>query len=790
MRLNIFNSLMGFCVATAAVSCSDALVDNVDMRPVGSEVSDMISFVVAENNNATRGGSFGNRPCGGAFHYSTDGADSLYLNVEVSDFYDDPMTRSSLATSANFFYEGNKFAVYGDMTKSGAENRIGLFNNEKVTCQGNDKTADWTYNNVRYWFPDNTYSFVALYPASVPATSSATSTSSPATNLNYTGNSLSFTYTTPKNYTEIKDFMTATEIRNVTEFKNDPVRFDFHHILSRINIRMKVDANVPGNIVVKKLALSNLPTSANYTITPQAPQAGENSISPYFNETWSDYGYISDATQNPYDFVKNDITIEKGTTYEFFPDKKEGESDGNILLVIPQDIPDNAELTITYNTEGAKTDDKTVPINLKELAANHDGEWKIGKSYTYNFSLKPEFGIEIEGLPEEPIDAHYVIVKNVRVKTPVDNPNMAWDLTMSAKNARTGEVYNKEKVTIVKGTNQTYAEYIKHYNDGYWLDKVANNGVVSEVSARGEINESGTGNEDNLYIFVPENITDDDRIIEIRDSKTDELLGSFTQRHPAWSSSDPNFGWEQSDEGISAQWGFYSKEKIVYVYNNTHSTIFGATTLNRIENMIKDLISQYEAETYVQYSRYNASGGARFWVSIDYSNFANLDISKLPENDGLNSTKYLNGFAGSAYTRSFENALTDLNRITDAKEKAFRPRSGDDPNAVPQKVEDQDITNPMLPFILKKNKYNLNKFKTQIDGKDVSASAPILDKIVWFLPSKNEFGKTPSNVDTPVEPADCWSSTALSDSEHSYSGSSKSHIRKDSMKIRVCRIKD
>ena len=803
---------MGLCVATAAVSCSDALVDNVDMRPVGGE-SDMISFVVANQNNATRGGSFGNRPCGGAFHYSNNGADSLYLNVEVDDFADDPMTRSSLATSENFFRVGNNFAVYGDMTKSGTENRIALFNNEKVTCQGNDNTADWTYKNVRYWFPDYKFSFVAMYPSSVPATSSATSTSSPATNLKYTGNSLSFTYTTPKNYTEIKDFMTATEIRNVTSNINAPVSFNFHHILSRINIKMKVDANVPGNVVVKKLTISNLPTSATYTITPESSTTGSTSND--FNESWSDFGPIPDATQNPYDFVKNEIVIEPGTTYEFFPDKKEGESDGNILLVIPQVIPDNAELIITYNIGG---EDKTVPVNLKELADNHDGEWKIGKSYTYNFSLKPEFGLEIDDLPVEPIDAHYVIAKaHVNAdKIPAGNK---WILTVSADS----KAPDGSDVSVTNELNEFQAL-------GFWIDEILPNETSkSGTNARGTQKLIGTGSSD-VYVFVPENVGDNNRTITLSlyladsngnpsgsalDTKT------FEQYHPAWVG---DFGWEQTDDNQSAEFGFFWDRKVYYWYVYGFSSVENRRN-ERFYNYCKSVIENNKAQKYAEPVKYYhdtktivfvAVNYDRWGIYIDYSHLNNLsDLTDFESknfnyerlnSDGLYVTKSLYTFAGTSITGEFEQVIKSTKKTESGQtnQNAFREAGidssdpiGTPPTAPAAASGDYYPKTPAIGECLRKNRYYLVESDVNDDGLGSKTYSPIIktEDIKWYLPAVDQYKSLPEKVKDDINSGEYWSSTFYISADaksplQSYRGNSSLENRRTELKVRGCRNKE
>ena len=159
MRLNIFKSLFGLCVASMAVSCSnDQVID--DLPPAGGNDSDMISFMVADNN--TRGGSFGNRP--------------------------GLSTRASITTTDNI--EQKSFAVYGDMKAlDSSNNSIVIFNGDEVKHDG----IEWKYSNLRYWFANYDYSFTALYPY--------TENKAAIQNLKYTDNSLSFTYS-PSTYTD------------------------------------------------------------------------------------------------------------------------------------------------------------------------------------------------------------------------------------------------------------------------------------------------------------------------------------------------------------------------------------------------------------------------------------------------------------------------------------------------------------------------------------------------------------------------------------------------------------
>ncbi len=211
--------------------------------------------------------------------------------------------------------------------------------------------------------------------------------------------------------------------------------------------------------------------------------------------------------------------------------------------------------------------------------------------------------------------------------------------------------------------------------------------------------------------------------------------------------------------------------------------------------MIKNLIVQFNADQYVTYKQYWARDGYRYWVKIDYSSFSNLIDSKTNQaianstTNGLQNIKDLNSFAGSAYTRAFEEALLACVRVQDTSAKAFRERKSNDPSDVPNDKIDKEIVNPMLPHILKKNRYNLNKIVEGSGETAFQTMAPAIGEIQWYLPAYGEFDKEPSTVDNSIYRDLSWSSTAVNNSTDAYIGSSAPtpKIRKDNNRIRVCR---
>ncbi|MDE7347528.1 MAG: fimbrillin family protein [Muribaculaceae bacterium] len=335
MRLNIFNSLMGLCVATAAVSCSNEVVDE-NCLPVGSE-SDMISFVVADDN--TRGGSFGNRP--------------------------GSSTRGSVTTSESM--KKNPFAVYGDMTNLDSSNPITLFFKEPVSYNN----SKWTYANTRYWFPNYEYSFLAIHPST--AIPSEGSTNGEITNFDYKGDaSVSFDYTSPSDYSQATDILIAGHRRKYTASTDDKtVVLSFGHIMSRLNFVANLENS---NIEVTGITIEGIVSKAKYSVRPEIISSGNTETSDLTGTLWSEHSGSTNISKNK-NFLPT--TDSQGKLFiSLFPDN-------DPLIVIPQKVTEKLKVVVTYNIGGQK--DETIEGYLDSALL---GSWMAGKLYTYTFTLK------------------------------------------------------------------------------------------------------------------------------------------------------------------------------------------------------------------------------------------------------------------------------------------------------------------------------------------------------------------------------------------------------------------
>lgn len=272
-------------------------------------------------------------------------------------------TRASLVTNTTIRNES--FAVYGDMKlTSSSDTPTVIFDGTEVAYNN----GSWGYANVQYWFPLHTYSFVALHPYSALQTN--------ISDINFGSSNLSFTYNYPDNYSDAVDLLTATHRRSYTTGAGHAVAFDFSHIMARLNFVIKIDQSLGSSVKITHLSLKNIGQSASYSISPAVLQSGETND--YIGGTWTD---PTDKTKTLFDISYDDVAVQSGTSYEFFP------AETNPLLIIPQNVSANVEVEVTFQKDG-DTSPTTASAQLYTTTVTaHNGVWQRGRTYTYTFSI-------------------------------------------------------------------------------------------------------------------------------------------------------------------------------------------------------------------------------------------------------------------------------------------------------------------------------------------------------------------------------------------------------------------
>ena len=157
---------------------------------------------------------------------------NAFVNNGTRSIVDPSFTTTSL----------NDFAVYG-FTQKGQ-----IFNGEKVSKGG---TA-WSYDNVQYWVPGNTYTFGAIAPYSVAGNVSNVTLPTGATKV---GMEVAFTNTD----TDQVDLLHAApaQITGVTPTYTTPVSMTFNHQLSKVKFSFQNSVGVGYNVKVSNVKITD-----------------------------------------------------------------------------------------------------------------------------------------------------------------------------------------------------------------------------------------------------------------------------------------------------------------------------------------------------------------------------------------------------------------------------------------------------------------------------------------------------------------------------------------------------
>lgn len=275
------------------------------------------------------------------------------------------LTRSSKGVGATFV-SGDEIEVYGLQNVNGEAGKI--FNNQLVTNTGQEI---WSYSPVKYWEKNSTYDFYAVYPYAV------------ASSFDFEGRTFSITdFTVANKESDQIDLMIAKQITDHQPF--NVVNFEFSHILSNVNFYYKTsdDFNTEG---IKSVDVISFDVTGLYSKGSFA-QTGWNSNSA-FTGAWT-----ADVTS------LYDMPEVKSAAYSIGNTK--AASLATDLLLLPQQINDNAKLSITfklvYSDDTESIFERSVALNKivgnkvstptqKETLA----KWEPNYRYNYIVSVDP-----------------------------------------------------------------------------------------------------------------------------------------------------------------------------------------------------------------------------------------------------------------------------------------------------------------------------------------------------------------------------------------------------------------
>jgi len=274
------------------------------------------------------------------------------------------------------------FSVYGYNTGATAFSVAAvaaptLMSDQLVTYAG----GKYTYTPLRYWPTDeanNKLSFFAVYPTSVKMANLATAKA---------GNVAFTTADAPASQIDfmVSDIAADMAYSNTNTTTNGLVSLNFHHMLTKVNVKAKGvnDENGTIAVTVKSVTFSGINNAGTLTPSFEAA-ANENNGSTTF--AWSGvtgdktYAYPVDGAVLPTDafaYVCGNANVNSAA-----------------LLMVPQTISSTAKITIVYDytyTPKAELGQPAYTITGNTISGNLSIDamksWFMGKNVTYTFAI-------------------------------------------------------------------------------------------------------------------------------------------------------------------------------------------------------------------------------------------------------------------------------------------------------------------------------------------------------------------------------------------------------------------
>ena len=286
--------------------------------------------------------------------------DNVVVGESPIGFYcSDVWTKAMVSQESDMYNEGFQVYAHAEFDESGE-----IFDfNKKVTY---NLTDGWNYNNQKqeYWLPRCSYTFRAYYPSSL-------------TSIIDDQSAIKGFEITPE-YGEQQDILMASASRTTAQTLTDgsAINFNFQHILSNINVILKVDqverdgVDEDGNPIKEKVNAIEADVKAVRLV-------GVARKADYING-WVNHSGSASVGVNVSEAIP--VTADGVSIFE------------NGLLAIPQTVNGDvslyilADITLPTGTKMQKQWNPTLP----------DRTWNANTKYNYTVKLTAEFNIEFE----------------------------------------------------------------------------------------------------------------------------------------------------------------------------------------------------------------------------------------------------------------------------------------------------------------------------------------------------------------------------------------------------------
>lgn len=738
-------------LAPALLLLSACTREEVLDSSIWKDRSDRISFGISRQGEEglTKGGS------GHLVMRSAGSDDTLCVRVSVTDGIGggsfgggEALTRAEQVSSIEDY--GGFHVQARSYTGNAPDGEF--YMDDDVTEQSGDI---WSTGQVYYWpGSGRTLDFYAWAPADAHTTPGLGVPSSPSD-----GTTLS--YTVPSDVSEQIDISVAAAA-GIPGNLYQAVSLEFNHIFTAVRFVVGEQMQ-PGTI--KSVALKGVYGSGTYDMESQT---GEGT------GTWSlDENSTVDFSQS----------LEVATGGEEGPGSAITAPEGTFMM-LPQTLPMGAAIEVVFRDEATGTD--------RTLTASIAGtQWPIGKTVTYRLSITPEYDFYFEGYQDQAplLDAHYEIFLATLV---ADVPEgTQWTIT--------APTIDGKDVTI-----QNQAGMNSWAQQGYWTDRnmeaVREKQMEDRGSARGENSYYGSGSgEFSVAVFVPENIGDATRTIELEVKVGDQAVQTIAieQYAPSWYDNNSNghqLGCERL-EGKEEPWGPSWDEdyKLVYNLENCSDSDREAVSfyvrwtklLSTVDWVLGGLLSQWIGEIpdlgFVDMETSGGILGMGSKADVITINLGELvgETSSLAvdEDNGQQNTRDIYNFEGIQFVNDIINSIQNMEgyRLTTSGKGVFP-------------------TDNASIACMKLNSWNIVTAEVASIGESEIITLTNSDDPEWYLPSRNEVLKM-ADDEFPLQ-GYYWTSTSYgaNDNTRAYkyvsaSGTTEPEAREAVLHVRAVRQK-
>lgn len=497
-------------------------------------------------------------------------------------------------------------------------------------------------------------------------------------NFNDQNQIVSFNYTVPAVAANQPDILVA-KASEVSDGLGESVPLEFKHIMAAVNFEIgELSNNIQGTI--KSIKLKGIYNQGTYQVDNHE----------WINRTVADGGEFIVPLNA--DGTANDVT----------------------LMMIPQQLFTGAEVEIVFVDKLA---------GEQTLRASIQGDvWGRSTTTSYLINIDGNYNIMLTPL-DKTLDSHYIITK-VEVNSVYD-----WELTANSNDGALVTVQLESDVNPMAKL-------------GFWTDKnVAKNGdtyVIDENStARGGKTCEGSGGSPQIvYVFIPENITGEDRLItllcEDENGTRKELV--LTQGTVKWlNSGSESWGCELLLEGGQVPWGFCWDDTYVNLYSSHGNWKEGEinnippgqvpTIEAALEGLGLDVEAMKGTDGFLQLQQEQKG----YWfIRINLGKLGNITIAESVDN-GWTNTNQLYHWEGIESLSTMLNSLSTWEGI-------------DNPEAISEAGLENSLDYATL-YAMKRNRFYYYYDNVSVDGTNMEFHLPVIfnEDINWYLPAKNQF---------------------------------------------------